>query len=59
MADATHDLSMSSKNARRMTSSKNAEVNGEATLQISDDDPDKVGVIYIYNCVPGLQHARS
>jgi hypothetical protein len=56
--EATHDMSMTSKNAKRMTSSKNAEVNGEATLQISDDDPDKVGVIYIYNCVPGLHHAE-
>jgi hypothetical protein len=56
--EATHGLDMSSKNAKRMTSSKNAEVNGEATLQISDDDPDKVGVIYIYNCVPGLHHAE-
>lgn len=53
--EPTHSLDMGSKNAKRMTASKAGEVEGQASLAIADDDPN-VGVIYIYNCVPGLRH---
>jgi hypothetical protein len=54
--EATRGLAPNSPIARKMTAIKNAEENGQAMLSTSDEDPN-VGVIYIYNCVSGLQHA--
>jgi hypothetical protein len=54
--EATRGLAADSPIAKKMTAIKNNEENGQAMLSTSDEDPN-VGVIYIYNCVPGLQHA--